>query len=129
LKRFLCDTHALLFWLLDSKGLSKKARAIFTNPDHQIIVSAASVWEISTKVRIGKLPEAVEFAKEPSRWIQRARFEELPVSVRHAQRAGSYTAKHADPFDRMLAAQSEIEKIPLLTRDKALHAFAVKCVW
>jgi PIN domain nuclease of toxin-antitoxin system len=128
-KRFLCDTHALLFWLLDSKELSKKAKIVLSNPEHQILVSAASIWEIATKVRIGKLPEAAKFAKSPSDWIQKAKFDELPISVRHAQRAGFYAAKHADPFDRMLAAQSEIEKIPLLTRDAALSAFDIERVW
>jgi PIN domain nuclease of toxin-antitoxin system len=127
--RYLCDTHALLFWLLNSDSLSKKAKQILMNPEHQILVSAASVWEVATKVRIGKLPEAARLAKAPSEWIQRAGFDELAVSVRHAQRAGSYASKHADPFDRMLAAQSELEKLPLLTRDPALAAFPIECVW
>jgi PIN domain nuclease of toxin-antitoxin system len=104
-------------------------RAVLSDPEHHIYVSAASIWEIATKFRIGKLPEAATFVKSPSDWIQRARFEELPISVRHAHRAGSYRAKHADPFDRMLAAQSEIEKIPLVSRDAALSAFDIERVW
>jgi len=126
---YLLDTHVLLWWLFDDRHLSKLARGIISDPENRILVSSASVWEIATKYRLGKLPSASEFIKSPGEWISRARFKELPISVAHAHRAGAFPQPHRDPFDRMLAAQSLIEEIPLIGRDDELKAFGARLVW
>lgn len=125
----LLDTHALLWWLFDDPRLSKAVRGIVADPGNEIRVSSASAWEISTKFRLGKIPSAAPLMRDMSGWIARAGFAELPVTVSHAHRAGSWTQDHRDPFDRMLAAQSAIEELPLISRDPAFAAFAIRTLW
>ncbi len=127
--RFLLDTHALLWWLFDDPRLSETVRGIVADAGNEIAVSSASAWEISTKHRLGKLPGATLVAQDISGWVERAGFGELPVTIRHAQRAGGWPQAHRDPFDRMLAAQSELEELPLISRDRELEAFGIRLVW
>ncbi len=127
--RFLLDTHALLWWLFDDPRLSETAREIIGDPENEILVSSASAWEISTKHRLGRLPAARELVQDVAGWIQKAGFQELPVRIPHAQRAGSWPQRHRDPFDRMLAAQSALEDLALITQDPALSTFGVRLVW
>lgn len=127
--RFLVDTHALLWWLFDDPRLSSAVREIVGDPQNEILVSSASAWEISTKHRLGRLPAATELARDIASWVRRARFLELPVTISHAQRAGSWPQAHRDPFDRMLAAQSALEGLPLISRDPALQSFGIRLVW
>ena len=127
--RFLLDTHAFLWWLFDDPRLSANARDIIADADNSILVSSASGWEISTKHRLGRLPVASELARDITGWVERARFEELPIRLAHAQRAGSWAQSHRDPFDRMLAAQCALEEIPLVSRDPAFSAFGIRLIW
>jgi PIN domain nuclease of toxin-antitoxin system len=127
--RFLLDTHALLWWLYDDPQLSARVRDIVGDPANEILVSSASAWEISIKHRLGKLPSAHELVRDISGWVERAGFSELPITIPHAQRAGSWSRAHRDPFDRMLAAQSALEELPLLSKDPQLESFGVRVVW
>jgi PIN domain nuclease of toxin-antitoxin system len=99
------------------------------DPETTILVSSATAWEIATKYRLGKLPIAGELVRDMPLWIGKAGFRELPVTVAHAQRAGSWPQPHRDPFDRMIAAQSVIEQLPIVTRDPAFVSFATPLVW
>lgn len=125
----LLDTHALLWWLFDDPNLSSTARELIADPLNGILVSSASAWEISTKHRLGKLPSAGALVQDIAGWVRRAGFTELPVSIAHAQRAGSWLQAHRDPFDRMLAAQATIENVQLLSCDAELRPFGVSLVW
>jgi PIN domain nuclease of toxin-antitoxin system len=127
--RFLLDTHALLWWLFDDPRLSPTARDLVGDPQNEILVSSASAWEICTKHRLGKLPGAGELVRDVAEWVRRAGFSELPVSISHAQRAGSWPQAHRDPFDRMLAAQSALEELALVSRDRELEGFGIRLVW
>jgi PIN domain nuclease of toxin-antitoxin system len=118
-KRYLIDTHVLLWWIFDDPKLDQNIREIIQNPSNKIIVSSASAWEIATKYRIGKLPEAKELLEKYDQIIQKARFSQLSITTAHALRAGSLPIQHRDPFDRMIMAQSELEKIPVITYDPA----------
>ena len=113
----------------DDPRLPKPVRHIIADPHNEILVSAASAWEITTKHRIGKLSAVSQLVQDISGWVRRAGFKELKVSIEHAQRAGAWTSPHRDPFDRMLAAQSAIEQIPLITGDRAFQSFGVSTVW
>ena len=102
----LLDTHAFLWWLTDSRRLSEEVRQVILEPSNDKLVSAASAWEITTKHRLGKLPEADAIALDIPGAIARQSFEELPVSVADAARAGALPEPLRDPFDRMLIAQA-----------------------
>ena len=127
--RVLLDTHALLWWLNDNAALSSVARKIIAREGNEVLVSAASAWEIATKVRLGKLPTGVELARDFVAYLNRQRFGQLAVSVEHAARAGLLGGKHRDPFDRMLIAQSQAENLPLISNDTALDGCGVKRIW
>jgi len=127
--RYLLDTHVLLWWLFDDSRMSDMASGVLADPGNEILVSAASAWEISTKYRLGRLPDAAVLVQDMPGWLQRAGFRELGISVEHAQRAGLLPPPHRDPFDRMLAAQSLIESLPLLSRDPLFRSFGVSPVW
>ena len=127
--RLLLDTHALLWWLTDDAQLSVNARQWMGDEGNQVLVSAVSAWEIASKQRLGKLQGIAPVAQWYSDLVAADGFLHLPVIHAHALRAGAYAVAHRDPFDRMLAAQAELESLPLLTCDPALAAFACKTVW
>lgn len=127
--RVLVDTHALLWWLFDDPRLSATARALLQEPSNEVLVSAASAWEIATKHRLGKLDSAAVLVQDFPGWIEKAGFSELPITLAHAERAGSWTQAHRDPFDRMLAAQSALEGAPLVSRDDGFKGFGVSLLW
>ncbi len=126
--RVLLDTHIFLWWLFDDPKLPDGIKGLVADNNNDIFVSAASVWEIATKFRIGKLPHAVSVAKKTPLWIERAGFRALSVTPEHAQLAGSWEIAHRDPFDRMLAAQSSLEKMALASVDKAISLFPIKVI-
>jgi PIN domain nuclease of toxin-antitoxin system len=125
---YLLDTHILLWWLFNDPKLNSNCRSIIHNRDNRIFVSSASAWEISTKYRIGKLPEAKELVENYAQILQNAQFVELAVTAAHAIRAGSLPIDHRDPFDRMLMAQAEIENLPILTYDKAFNTGLIQLI-
>jgi PIN domain nuclease of toxin-antitoxin system len=127
--RLLLDTHTLLWWMTNDAHLSPKARAMILDDGNEVFVSAVCAWEISTKHRLGKLPEARDAAPRYLELVDADGFTHLPVSPRHALRAGAYAVKHGDPFDRMLAAQAELEGFVLVTRDPAFAMFPVQVLW
>jgi PIN domain nuclease of toxin-antitoxin system len=127
--RALLDTHTLLWWLTDDSRLSPPVRGLIADAANEILVSTASAWEISTKHRIGKLRGIDDLMSRYGEFIDAESFVPLPIDQRQALRAGSYPSAHRDPFDRMLAAQSELLSVPLLTNDEALKGFPCWVVW
>lgn len=127
--RYLLDTHALPWWWTDDKQLSPLARAVIEAQTNEILVSAASAWEIATKHRLGKLAAADEAVRRFNELVAADGFEHLPVSYLHALRAGGYECQHRDPFDRMLAAQTDLDALVLLTCDSAFAAFGTRVAW
>ena len=128
-QRLLLDTHALLWWLADPAQLSAKADAAIGDPDHQVFVSAASAWELATKVRLGKLEIAQQLLSELPDVVESQGFQLLPIRFSHGLRAGGYPQAHRDPFDRLLAAQAELEQLALVSIDRALTAFPCQLLW
>ena len=116
---YLIDTHILLWWIFDDPKLDTNCRDIIRNPDNTIIVSSVSAWEIATKYRIGKLPEAKQVVEQYSDILRQAKFIEMAIATNHALRAGSLPIDHRDPFDRMIMAQAEIENLPVISYDAA----------
>ncbi|MBM3649604.1 MAG: type II toxin-antitoxin system VapC family toxin [Alphaproteobacteria bacterium] len=127
--RLLLDTHAFLWWLAGHSSLSKRARAAIDGTGPDVFVSAASAWEIATKHRLGKLPEAELVAMDIVAIIDSQRFTPLPISVEHGQTAGALPGMLRDPFDRMLIAQAMIEDLALVSNERAFDVYGVKRLW
>ena len=127
--RVLIDTHVLLWSALEPARLSSRARSLLASLDTEVLVSAASAWEIATKVRIGKLPGAEAFAADLNTRIKRIGFLGLAVTLEHGQRAGLLPGTHKDPFDRMLIAQAQAENLPLISNERIFDAYGIRRIW
>ena len=127
--RVLLDTHALLWWALDDSRLSSKAHDVLSSLDTHVFVSAASAWEVATKFRIGKLPEAGKMAEDFSIRVGQLGFHELPITVEHGQRAGLLPGGHRDPFDRMLIAQAQSGNFPIVSNERIFDEYHVRRIW
>jgi PIN domain nuclease of toxin-antitoxin system len=127
--RALLDTHALLWWLADDPALTRVARRFIAETKNTLIVSAASAWEIATKVRLGKLPTAADLVADFPALIEREGFQPLAIYVEHALRAGLLPGPHKDPFDRMLIAQAQAENVPIISGEVVFESYGVRRVW
>ena len=125
---YLLDTHILLWWLFNDPKLDTQCRDIIRNPKNHLFVSSASAWEIATKYRIGKLPEAKQLIEEYAQILSQAKFIELSITSAHALRAGNLPISHRDPFDRMIMAQAELEGLPVLTYDKDFQTGLIEII-
>lgn len=125
----LLDTHALVWWLTDDHGLSASARRAIGDDGRDVVVSAASAWEIATKQRLGRLASVPPAGEWFGALSAANGFRHLDVSYLHALRAGALPAAHRDPFDRMLAAQAEMEGLSLVTCDPAFEHFGTATLW
>jgi PIN domain nuclease of toxin-antitoxin system len=126
---YLLDSHVLLWWWFDPDRLSQQARSLLLDPSTTVLVSAASVWELSLKHHQGQLPELATAITNLPGLLQADGFQPLPISIAHGLRAGGYSQPHRDPFDRMLAAQAELEGLVLITADTQLSNFPCKILW
>lgn len=127
--KLLLDTHVLVWWLLDDPALSKRAAAALRSPASEVFVSSASAWEIATKYRLGRIPQAEPLVHGFRRLIEAERWIPISVTVEHALAAGTLKADHSDPFDRMLAAQARLEGLKLVTGDRALASLVPSALW
>jgi PIN domain nuclease of toxin-antitoxin system len=127
--KLLLDTHTLLWWWNADSRLSSQACEHISEANNEIVVSAASAWEIATKFRLGKLLLAESVLPRYHDLLAADGFLPLAITTEHALLSGNYTHPHRDPFDRMLAAQAELEGLPIISRDKALVQFGAKLIW
>ncbi len=127
--RALLDTHALLWWLADSERLSVPARRTIADESNEILVSAASAWEIATKFRLGRLEASGAVALDIAGAVASQGFEELTISVADAERAGRLPGPHRDPFDRMLIAQALSRDLVIVSIDRAFDRYGVNRHW
>jgi PIN domain nuclease of toxin-antitoxin system len=127
--RLLLDTHTLIWWMTDDSHLSKAAHMAIHQKGNVALVSAASAWEIATKVRLGRLPLAKDLLENFIADLQIHRMEILDVSAEHGIRAGSLPGPHKDPFDRMLIAQAQAENVSIVSNDRALDGYGVPRIW
>jgi PIN domain nuclease of toxin-antitoxin system len=127
--RVLLDTHVLIWWLSGSPRLSTTAKQTIANTGSTVYFSTASAWEICTKARIGKLTNGAALCTGLQGIVAATGFSVLAIELAHGQLAGQLPGPHRDPFDRMLAAQSIIENLPLLTTDPELKALGASVLW
>jgi PIN domain nuclease of toxin-antitoxin system len=127
--RVLLDTHTLLWAKISPEKLGRQAAEIMAQRLNVVFVSAASAWEIATKVRLGKLPGLERLERDFLEIMEQSDYTLLPIDVANALRAARFTAPHRDPFDRMIAAQALAMDIPVLSKDTKLDAFGVRRLW
>ena len=125
----LLDTHALLWALTDPNRLSDDVRTTISDPSTELAVSAASAWELATKNRVGKLPQADALLARYADHLDRLGARPLPISTSHALLAGRLEWDHRDPFDRMLAAQAILDDLALVTCDDAFRTLPGVRTW
>ena len=127
--RLLLDTHTLIWWLTEDSSLPDSARKLIAYKDNVVLVSAVSAWEISTKVRLGRLAVAADLASDFASYLAQERFEKLGITIEHGIRAGSLPGTHKDPFDRMLVAQAQLESLAIVSNDALLDGYGVSRIW
>jgi PIN domain nuclease of toxin-antitoxin system len=127
--RLLLDTHAFLWWLAGEAALTRRARTAISTDDAEVFVSAVTAWEIATKFRLGKLPEAAPVARDVSAAVAGEGFAQLALSMAHAQAAGSLAGPHRDPFDRMLIAQAMLDNLVLVSNERTFDRYPVNRLW
>jgi PIN domain nuclease of toxin-antitoxin system len=123
----LIDSHAFIWWLSGNPRLSRQANEVMTSGTAH--VSTASAYEIGLKVFSGKWPEAQNVVETFAETCALHAISVLPISLDHALRAAAFDADHRDPFDRLLAAQSLLENLTLVTIDPAFKQFGCKTLW
>lgn len=123
------DTHVFLWFFLNDLRLGEAQRQILRNETNRLHLSSVSVFEMATKARIGKLPRSLEINALLDTIYDEFNYVEIVINARHAALAGRLDGAHRDPFDRLLAAQSLVEGIPLMTGDPVFKAFGVEVVW
>jgi len=125
--RVLIDTDFVLWSAINPTHMESWARKLIEDLKNEILVSAASIYEISLKVRYGKIPEAVEFESDLILNIEnRLGYMILPLEAESLLRAARFANAHADPFDRMIAAQAIQHNLPVLSTDQKLDAFGIR---
>ncbi len=123
--RLLPDTHAVLWLLGEDKRLSRRADELLTDASHEVLLSAAVVWEVAIKRSLGKLEAPDGFAK----LLLDAGAVSLAVGIEHADAVGLLPWHHRDPFDRLLIAQAGIEDAVLISGDERLRMYDVRVDW
>ena len=127
--KLLLDTHALLWALDGNPKLSATARATIGSEAAILLISSVSAFEITTKYRIGKLPEFAAIARDFPGVLNQLDYSPLPVSMAHAALAGALDHPHGDPFDRLLIAQARIERVPIVSNETLFDDCEVERIW
>ena len=127
--RLLLDTHTFLWWTANDARLSEGAKAAIASAANEVLVSAVNGWEIAIKSRLGKLPlpEAPDLFM--ARMVQRHALGVLPITLAHAVHEYHLPAHHSDPFDRLLVAQAQLEKLTLVTDDALVKQYGAITLW
>jgi PIN domain nuclease of toxin-antitoxin system len=120
----LLDTHVFLWWRLDSRRLGRGPREAIATASI-VWISAASAWEMAIKQQLGRLTLDQSF----SSMVDESDFSALPVTFAHADRVGALPLHHADPFDRMLVAQAQVEGATLVTHDRQFRSYNLPILW
>jgi len=124
----LLDTRTFLWSITNDKRLSARAQQIFTGP-HDLYLSVASVWEIMLTRQRGRLPMPAPAGQYLVRQLAENHIEVLPIELDHVLMLEELPAKHNDPFDRALIAQSMVEKMPLVSADATLKKYRIELIW
>ena len=125
----LLDTHALIWWMTENPSLPESGRRLIVDKRNTVIVSAATAWEMATKVRLGRLPAASDITRNFEEYLTQSGFESLPVSAAHGIRAGFLPGPQKDPFDRMLIAQAQAENLIMVSNELSFDSYGIRRAW
>ena len=125
----LLDTHAFIWWLTDQSRLSARSLQALMNNDNTVTLSVASIWEMTIKLKIGKLSVVGDLKDIVQQQVQVNRIQLLAISSVHALKTLDLPLHHRDPFDRMLIAQALSEEMTLITTDASMTAYGVNVLW
>ena len=128
---YLFDAHTFLWWARDNPALSSSAQGIIQNPNNRIALSVVSIWELSLKCSLGKLPDFQPF--QDSGLLYRVLVDQsiqlLPIALEDIAQAATLPMHHKDPFDRMIVAQAQRQQLTLISKDEVLGRYKVQIVW
>lgn len=127
--KLLLDTHALIWWFQGNEKLGAAARQRLDAGTDQVLASVVSVFEIMTKRKLGKLADIDELTNNFAGYFRHQMFDVLPLSLAHAELAGSLPIPHKDPFDRLLIAQAQVEQALLVSNEALFDQFGVRRLW
>ncbi|MCP4663109.1 MAG: type II toxin-antitoxin system VapC family toxin [bacterium] len=124
--KLLLDTHCWLWMQMAPGRLSEPATEWLADSSNELFLSAVTSWEIAVKWSLGKLPLPMPPEEYVPSRMERQGVRGLAIQHRHALHTASLPLHHRDPFDRLLIAQAQLEKLPLLTADRQLEAYDVE---
>ncbi len=127
--RILLDTHTFLWWITADHRLSQRSIELISDGNNELLFSTASGWEIAIKAGLGRLDIPDPLDRFVSEHLFRNHIGVLPVQLSHALHVHSLPHHHRDPFDRMLVAQAQVERLPLLSSDRRLAEYDVDVLW
>ncbi|MDD4889611.1 MAG: type II toxin-antitoxin system VapC family toxin [Phycisphaerae bacterium] len=127
--RILLDTHAFVWFVSDFKRLSDRALTAMKDPGNELLLSTASAWEIAIKATVGKMNVATPVHAFIPKHLAANRILPLPVELSHAMRTADLPLHHRDPFDRLLIAQAQVERIPIISADRQFAKYDVEVLW
>ena len=127
--RILLDTHVFLWWIVDDSRLSPRCIELIADGGNELLLSAASGWEIAIKAGLGRLVVPEPLDRFLSEQLFHNHIGALPIELRHALHVHSLPSLHRDPFDRLLIAQAQVEQLPILTADQHIAQYAVDVIW
>jgi len=128
-KHLLLDSHAFLWAVIEPEQFTAKTRRLLANETTELYLSAATVWELLIKARKKVIDPGGDPASQLKNYCSRLQVIQVAVSAQHLYRAFTLEGLHKDPFDRLLIAQAQTEKLALVTRDRTIEKYNVEVIW
>lgn len=126
---FLVDTHAFVWFFFDDQRLSKRARNLMMRADSRVSLSVASLWEIGIKVSIGKLKLGLDYSEFLNEFVLGKDLDLEPIQPEALVQSVALPWHHRDPFDRLLIAQAQTLKLPIVSNDQRFNQYDVELLW
>jgi PIN domain nuclease of toxin-antitoxin system len=127
--RLLLDSHALVWAVDDPTRLGSRATALLKDPANELLLSAATIWEIAIKVGLGKLSLSMPYRAWMTQAIRDIQASVLPITVEYADVQAALPRHHGDPFDRLLVAQAIVEQLTLVSGDAVFESYGIQREW
>jgi PIN domain nuclease of toxin-antitoxin system len=126
---YILDTHVILHAALEPEKLSDRVHDILSSQENELVISAASIWEIAIKVSINKLPLPMDLKAFIHTTVSRLNAAVIPITMDETLELAQLPLHHKDPFDRILIAQGRNRAIPIITKDSSFAEYPVETIW